>query len=455
METPIRIIVSYIWNLILLFPLSIAAQMTSGSLAATQTLTLQQCIEVALQNSRRLGIAKARIEQAEFKYKETRSYNFPVLRTQFLYTHLSRITPTTISFPIPINGQSEFALNPNIQNFFQYQLAVQQPIFNGLRTRRDYLANRFLHQASQKDLLKEQLEVEYNVKNYYWNLYRVRKQKEILEENLAQVNAHLKDVENFLQQGLATQNDLLKVKLQSSNVRLALISVENSIQTVNAALCNEMGYPLTTTIVPASTPEVDEYELALPEMSRLTDNALFNRPDLRTLKLQYKAAEVQYRLGWSEFAPFLNFQGKLDYNNPNQRIFPLEQKFNLTWDWTFALTYELWSWGKRFHLLRQAKSVMRQTQGYIGMLEDGIKLEVKQNYLDIQRAREQITLARETVLQAEENFRVGQDKFKQGLLLNSELLDAEVLLLESRNNLLAAQVDYQLSRARLNKAVGQ
>jgi outer membrane protein len=431
-----------------LHPAPLAAQEVQG-------LTLQQCISLALENSKSIGIAEAKADQALYRFREIRSANFPTLNAQFIYQHLSPITPSTISFPVPINGQTEFALNPNIQNQYQLNATVRQPLFNGLRTRREYLASDFTYKARQKELLDEQLEVEYNVKNLYWNLYRAREQKTILAENIKQVQAHLQDVQNFLSQNLATQNDLLKVKLQLSNVRLSAISVENAIQTTNAALCSQMGLPLDTEIKTLSSPEVSEYELSLPELDRLTENALFNRPDLRALKLQLSAVDVQYRLGHAEFAPFLNFVGSFDYNNPNQRIFPLSQTFNFTYNLSFALTYEVWSWGKRFHQLKQARSVIRQTKGGIGMLEDGIRLEVRQNYLEIRRAKEQITLARETVLQAEENFRIGKDKFQNGLILNSDLIDAETLLLNAKTNLLTAQVDYQLSVARLNKAVGQ
>ena len=47
------------------------------------------------------------------------------------------------------------------------------------------------------------------------------------------------------------------------------------------------------------------------------------------------------------------------------------------------------------------------------------------------------------------------EKFKQGVALNSDLLDAEVALLQAKTNLTQAQIDYEISVARLEKSVGE
>ena len=88
------------------------------------------------------------------------------------------------------------------------------------------------------------------------------------------------------------------------------------------------------------------------------------------------------------------------------------------------------------------------------LLKDGIALEVTQNYLNQQQSVERIAVARQGVQQAEENYRITDEKFKKGLSLNSDLLDAEVALLQARINVTQSLVDYELAEARLEKAIG-
>ena len=58
------------------------------------------------------------------------------------------------------------------------------------------------------------------------------------------------------------------------------------------------------------------------------------------------------------------------------------------------------------------------------------------------------------VSQAEENLRTIRDKFKGGLATSSDLLDAEVSTLQARTNLTGACVEHEVSRARLDRALG-
>ena len=65
-----------------------------------------------------------------------------------------------------------------------------------------------------------------------------------------------------------------------------------------------------------------------------------------------------------------------------------------------------------------------------------------------------MTVAGQNVTQAEENYRVTNDKFKNGLALNSDLLDAEVALLQAKTDYIQSIVDYELAQAKLNKSIG-
>ena len=71
------------------------------------------------------------------------------------------------------------------------------------------------------------------------------------------------------------------------------------------------------------------------------------------------------------------------------------------------------------------------------------------------RSKESISVANDNVKQAEENYRVTDQQFKNGLTLNSELLDAEVALLQAKTNYVQSLVDYELAVAQLEKSVGK
>jgi outer membrane protein TolC len=88
-------------------------------------------------------------------------------------------------------------------------------------------------------------------------------------------------------------------------------------------------------------------------------------------------------------------------------------------------------------------------------MKDAVAVEVRQCWLNLRKSREKIPVGRASVAQAEENLRVTTERFKEGVALNADVLDAEVTLLQARTNLTQSLVDMELARARLEKARGR
>ena len=85
-------------------------------------------------------------------------------------------------------------------------------------------------------------------------------------------------------------------------------------------------------------------------------------------------------------------------------------------------------------------------------MKENVSLDVKRQWLAMNRAREKAKVALLAIEQAEENQRTTSDKFKQGLATSTDLLDANVALLQARTNLSGSLVEYEITRARFNKA---
>ncbi|MEI7906765.1 MAG: TolC family protein, partial [Bacteroidota bacterium] len=87
--------------------------------------------------------------------------------------------------------------------------------------------------------------------------------------------------------------------------------------------------------------------------------------------------------------------------------------------------------------------------------KDAVILDVTSSYLTALKAKHKMGKAEEGVQQAEENYRVTNGKFKSGMAINSDLLDAESALLQAKVNSTAAVVDYLIALAKLDKAAGK
>jgi outer membrane protein TolC len=140
---------------------------------------------------------------------------------------------------------------------------------------------------------------------------------------------------------------------------------------------------------------------------------------------------------------------------PNSRLLPAQDKFYSTWDVSFNISMDLWNWGTTARQTQQARAQLAQTADALGQMKDAVAVEVRQCWLNLRKSREKIPVGRASVAQAEENLRVTTERFKEGVALNADVLDAEVTLLQARTNLTQSLVDMELARARLEKARGR
>jgi outer membrane protein TolC len=275
----------------------------------------------------------------------------------------------------------------------------------------------------------------------------------MVDDNVNQIKAHAADAENLMKQGMLTNNDLLKVQVQLSDALVRQIDARNNIKIVTYALNSTLGLPLTTEIVLTSKIEVNERDW--PEVDRLVKEALVKRPDMLSMNARVRASEALLSSARGGWWPQVYLVGNYNYLRPNTRIFPTKDVFKDTWDVSLSVSFDIWNWNQTGNQTTQAQAQVSQAEQGYSQLQDGVTLEVTQNYLTVQQNKDRIAVAEKGVQQAEENYRVTNEKYKKGLTTNSELLDAETLLLQAKLNYTQSLVEFELAGARLSKSIGE
>ncbi len=419
----------------------------SSMIAQKQSLTVEESIKIALENSRSLYASMKKVEFSEAKASEAAAALYPSLKVQGGYLHLSDVP----AFQIPIPGM--LISFPVVLNNYNLKATFQQPLFTGWKLQGIADNAEYSAQATVSDLAKDRLELIYTVRCAYWNLYRAQELERLGDENVNQVQLHLNDVNNLEQQGMATRNDVLKVQVQLSNAKILQIDAHNAVRIAILSLNSILGLPLSTKITLTSALTQSDWQV--PELEQLLNSALRTRPDLQGMQFRLQAAEAGVTAARGGWWPQIFFTGSYYYARPNQRIFPALDEFRDTWDVGVSFQFDIWNGLTTVQQTSQAQALLEQTMASYDVSKDGMTLEVTQAYLTLQQVKEKIALSRLTVEQAEENFRITYEKFKSGLTTNSELLDAETARLQAKIQFTTTLVDYELAVARLQKVIGE
>jgi outer membrane protein TolC len=411
-------------------------------------MTVEDAIQTGLKNSKTLDASSMKVVAAEARSKEVFAGLLPAVKFNAGYRRLSEVDPFKINTPF-----GNFVVSPSILDNYTTQLTVSQPLFAGLRLLSSSKIADKNYEASKEDFQKDQSDLIYNIQNAYWNLFNAEQMKKVIDENLEMIQAHVNDATNLLNAGLLTQNDKLKLEVQLSDAQLKQLDASNNVRLAMIGLNNVLSIPLTTEIEIVS--EVKRSEADFGELNTLVNAAIEERPEVKAAKLRVKAAEYGVTAARAGWYPQISVSGNLYYSRPNQRIVPAEDKFNSTWDVGVNLSMSIWDWLTTAHQTEQAKAQLAQGIDALGIIKDGVSLEVNQYYLLVNQSKRRIELSELTVKQAEENMRVTSERFKGGTALSTDAIDAEVSLLSAKINYTNSLVDFELSKALLKKALGK
>jgi outer membrane protein len=411
-------------------------------------LTVDQAVEIGLKNSKTLHSSLMKVKAAEAKVREISAGRLPSLKLSAAYRRLSNVEPFLIPF-----GNVVYTIPTSIADNYTSQLTLFQPLFMGFKILSGIDMAEQSAKATGEDYSKDESDLVYNIKNSYWTLYKAILMKKVLDETVDQATAHLNDAKNLLKAGMLTDNDVLKLEVQLSDVLFRQTDADNAVRLATVALNSVLCVPLDSGIEIASSPNIAESNYS--GLDKLVEKAIEKRPELKSADYRIKAGEANVTAAQSSWYPQISLIGDYQYSRPNARIFPSVDEFKGTWDAGVNVSLNLWDWMTTAHQTDQAKAQLAQSIDAFGTIKDNITLEVTQNYLNFNQAKKKIEISDLGQKQSAENVRVTEGKFKSGMALSSEVVDAETALITAKVNYSSSIVDYELAKARLDKSIGK
>ncbi len=414
-------------------------------------ITMDSAIAMGIKHSHSLAMAEAQVSESQASLNEVKDMVMPNVDAGLAYTRLSNIPTEYINFPgfPPIPST---ALFPVILNNYAATISANESVFNGFKWKNGVLSLDYAEKASEYNMQSKKSDVSINIITAYLNLFKLQKAKVLIDESLNEIKAHVNQVSDFASHGLATQNDVLRTKLQQSNIELTEIDIENQIETVSYNLNIMLGLPENTRIqIDTTTIMADKTLQPMPVyMQRIADN----RYDIKAVEMQEKAEEAGIKVTQSDVYPKLMVGADYNYLRPNPRIIPPLDQFQPSWDIGIKLTYSLTGLYDNKHKMQESRAKLTVAQETYSQLTEGAKMEINQNYMQYKQALQKIDVSQKSLDQANENYRMEKSRYDNRVALLTDLLDANNFLLNAQINLISARADAQIAYYSLLKATG-
>lgn len=411
-----------------------------------KTLTLNEAIDLGIQNSKQLKNSEAKIEEATAALKEAVEKKLPDAKISGSYLRLNSAN-FDLKTKSNSNGGTSTNETPKVSQAVYGLLNISLPIYSGGRIRYGIQSSQFLEKAAKLDAEDDKDEVIQNTIEAFANLFKAGTAVRLVKENLLQSQQRTKDLSNLEKNGLLARNDLLKAELQSSNTELSLLDAENNWQLANVNMNLMLGLPTSTQLV------LDTAGVERKDDSRVLDDylreALNNRKDIAAIDFRKKAAEAGVKASKGELYPSLALTGGyIAADIPH--VFSVTNAVNVG----VGVSYNIASLWKNKSKVQQAEAKVKQLRITESMMDDNIRLQVNKSYLSLVSYRKKIEVYAKAVIQAEENYRIVKNKFNNSLATTTDLLDADVAQLQARLSYTLARADAFVAYNKLLQTAG-
>jgi outer membrane protein TolC len=416
--------------------------------AQPRTLTLDEAVQLGIQNSKHLKLSQEKIEEAGTRLAQAKDAYLPNATVSFQYLHalmLSRLIEIPGVTKEPIKLPFDFPA-------YLGTLSVSEPIFAGNKLRYAKQSADIMVQLSKIDADKDKEDVTYLVIASYLNYDEILENQLIVAQNMQDVESKLEQITKYESQGLATQNDVLRYQLQKSQQQITEVELENNRKVANYNMDILLGLPDTTDIIlPTMTYKTNESFV----FGDLITQAEANRRELQDLSYQTKISDINVKKIRDERLPTVSATGGMYYINPTGEVIPTHNNLIAPITLGVGASWDIGTLYKNKNKESEAAVQRRELNTEREQELDDIHQDVHKQFIAYQTALAKIKLLQVAVEQAQENERITESKFQNNLVTTTDRIDAQSQLYQARINLQLAQSDATIEYYNVLRSTGK
>lgn len=390
-----------------------------------RSIKLDEAIDLIIKNSPQLKFNNAKTDEAYAMLHEAEERKLPNASASVSYLRLAgaNVNLKTKSSSGGTGGSNDAP--PNVSQAMYGLLNASLPLYAGGRINYAIESARYLAEASRMDATDQKEKLIQKCIEAYVNLCKSRAAVNLVKQNLQDAQSRINDLSSLEKNGLLARNDLMKAELQATTIESTLVDAENNWQLTNVNMDIMLGLDINTWLQPDTTELAQKVNLQ--PLDKYLKIASSDRQDIAALEKRKQVAEIGIKSIKAETLPSVQLTGGyIALNVP--KFLSVTNALNLG----LGVSYDLASLWKNKSKLAQAESKVKQVEAMENMLDDEIRLQINKNYLNVISAQKKVEVYTKSIDQASENFRIVNNKFKNSLATTTDLLDADVALLQTR-----------------------
>ncbi len=443
-------------------------QTTTAPTVRPKQLTLRQCIDLALKNNRKHTISKLQIQVAEAQHRQALSSFWPQLTFQsalirmdkdpvFLYPKESAtyevsgfIRPMKLTVDIP----PKYVKQMDRVNFSS-NLGLMYPLFTGgLRTALSKQTRAGI-QIAKAGLRKTDLELERDVKKYYYGAILATRLYQIARNAQDRLEVLLTLTKNMYEKGSGKvkKTDYLQIKSIVDNARALVAQFDANREMALAALGNLLNLPWDTPIELAEK-EIP-YTLANLNLKELISSSYKFNPDWAKLNAALQIYEGKIKEARSHYFPQLALTGTLMHVENKYHAGIVSPRNRTLWVVGLGMQFPLFSGFRTRNQVQEARVQLQKLKESQILLRQGLALQVKYYFLKLEEIQRQERFLREALKTATANRDLNERAYKEDMAKMQDVMSAQIFASLSEAQYEKIRYEAAVAQANLTYVVGK
>jgi len=392
-------------------------------------ISLGQAVQLAVKNNQDLKTAKNNVRYSTLALEKEKNDYLPLV-TGTLNTSL----------------KSDYGQSGSDRNAYAADagVAVSLNLFNGFEDGASMDIAR--HELSSYDfaVVRQEQQVIFDTVSAYLNVVKQLREIDIARENLAYNRQKEKDIQAFYDAGKISVTDVYQQQAETAGAKSDLIAAENTLKVAELELANLMG-TRDFDGVDVKMPEIDLSAAATEiNINGAIQTAFQTRADLLALEKNVSAKTAGIKEAKSGRYPVVDLNAGVtgayaSQYDENSGSYTGQDDLNSY----VGLTISLPVFDK--HLtrtrVRQARLDKQAVILSLEKLKDQIRVDLGEAVADYQTACETIKVAEARLLYTDKALESAEQRYRVGKSGLTDLIRIRSDLVETRNNVIEAQID--------------
>ena len=391
-------------------------------------LSLDECIQRALENNENIEIYKQLKESAKWQLSSAK-----------------KAKGVSITWQTNFNRISSDYYHSNFGN----TLSMQVPISTGKRLEESINHQRLQLDYADISLKNEGQIIRFDVIEAYYNVLQKQNLVTIAESGVRMSSEQMDVIQTQYDEGTLVKSDLLHMQIELANYQQGLIDAKVALEIAELKLLSLIGLPEDTKFETTDKFDYSPYSMTLEECLEFAKN---NRLDAKIAKNTIKQTETQIKILKAEDKP--NISAIANKSITDNKAGSHFNRSN-SWEAGVMMTWKIFNNRANKDDVKAAEANVKKAKAEALGVDKNIVLQTKSAYIQMKAAEENIKTSAEAVLKAKENMSIAQARYEEGVDILLNLTDAQEKLIRAGTNYYTALYEYNLSRASLEKAIGK